>query len=355
MSTAAVDTPPGGTNTDQHPTPTSFRILSIDGGGMRGIIPVHILSILESKLRAKTANPLAQVIDYFDIFAGTSTGSILLSALLLPDEKKRPKFSPDKILELYCNQGKIIFNRSLWKSITSISGIANTKYSDKGLRQVMQMYFGDTHLKDLLKPCLFTAYDIEARRDFFFRQHRARRQAHYDFKIRDLIRASVTAPAMFPVAEVRSQVNRTYHLIDGGTFAYNPALCIYAEVRRLHPKIHAKHMTMLSLGTGIEATPYPYQQARRWGAIKWMRPMYHISSSGTAEAVNFQLQQLFLTCENKDRYLRIDTMLDKENTPDLDDASPENLKRLMDIATELGKQYDKRLDEFTDLLLAHGQ
>ena len=332
--------------------PASFRILSIDGGGMRGIIPVHILSILESKLRAKTSDPLAHLIDHFDMFAGTSTGAILIAGLLCPDENGRPRYSPEKILDLYRDHGRTIFNLPLWKSITSIGGIANTKYSEQGLNRVMRAYFQDLTLKDLLKPCLFTAYDIEARRNFFFRQHRARRQAHHDFKIRDIIRASTAAPVLFPVAKIHSQANRVYHLIDGGMFAYNPALCVYAEVRRCHPEIYAKHMTVLSLGTGIENVPYPYRKARHWGAIRWMRPMHCISSSGMAEAVDFQLQQLFLTCDNKHQYLRINTVLNEQQPADLDDASPESLKTILDIAIEVGKRYDKRLDELADLLLA---
>ncbi len=355
MSAAVASTAHRAASTDRRAETAFFRILSIDGGGMRGIIPAHVLSVLESKIRAKTSDPLASLINYFDMFAGTSTGAILIAGLLCPDENNQPRYSPEKILDLYRDHGGTIFNLPLWKSITSIGGFANPKYSERGLCKVMRMYFQDKTLKDLLRPCLFTAYDIVSRRAFFFRQHQARRQAHCDFRIRDLIRASTAAPVLFPVAQVRSRVNRVYHLIDGGMFAYNPGLCVYAEVRRLHPEIHARHMAVLSLGTGLENVPYPYRQARRWGAIRWMRPMHYISSSGMSEAVDFQLQQLFLTCENKNQYLRVNAVLDEKQPAHLDDAGPESLRAILNIAIEAGKQYDKRLDEFADLLLARRQ
>jgi patatin-like phospholipase/acyl hydrolase len=62
------------------------RILSIDGGGIRGIIPGQILVILEEKLKAKTGNENARIADYFDLIAGTSTGGILTCAYLTPDK-----------------------------------------------------------------------------------------------------------------------------------------------------------------------------------------------------------------------------------------------------------------------------
>ena len=333
-------------------SPKPFRILSIDGGGMRGIIPAHVLSLLEGKLRARTARPLARVTDYFDMFAGTSTGAILVAGLLYPNERGEPRYSCEELIDLYRKHGKTIFHRSWWKSLLPFGGFVNSKYSDHGLRQVMHEYFGDRTLKDLLKPCLFTAYEIETRSNFFFRQHRAKQQAHYDFAIEDVVQASSAAPVLFPVAEVRSCANRLYHFIDGGTFAYNPTLCVYAEARRLHPRLYAKHMLVLSLGTGIENTPYPYRKARNWGAIRWMRPMHQISTGGMAEAVDFQLRQLFLTCDNKNQYLRISPRLDDNPPTVLDDPGPENLASITHVAVELGNQYDRRLDRFAELLAA---
>ena len=83
------------------------RILSIDGGGIRGIIPGQILVILEEKLKAKTGNAEARIADYFDLIAGTSTGGILTCAYLTPDKESplRPKFDAPQVVDLYLNNG----------------------------------------------------------------------------------------------------------------------------------------------------------------------------------------------------------------------------------------------------------
>ena len=82
------------------------RILSIDGGGIRGILPGQVLVSLEEKLKKLDKNKDAKIADYFDLIAGTSTGGILSCMYLTPtDEKnKRPKFSAKKAVELYLDR-----------------------------------------------------------------------------------------------------------------------------------------------------------------------------------------------------------------------------------------------------------
>ena len=63
----------------------AMRILSIDGGGIRGILPGMLLVALEQKLQEVSENPTARIVDYFDLVAGTSTGAILCSAYVCPD------------------------------------------------------------------------------------------------------------------------------------------------------------------------------------------------------------------------------------------------------------------------------
>lgn len=165
----------------------NYRVLAIDGGGIRGLIAVHILEIIEQKIRAYTAEPLAQIADYFDLFVGSSTGSIIIAALLCPGEDGRAKYSPQMIRDFYMEGSKTIFHTSLWQSINFARGITSSKYSDRGLIKILDEHFGQTQLKELLKPCLITAYDVENRRNFFFRQHRALSSPHFNFAVKDVV------------------------------------------------------------------------------------------------------------------------------------------------------------------------
>ena len=93
------------------------KILSIDGGGIRGIIPGMILVALEDKLKRESKNPDAAIVDYFDFFAGTSTGGILTCLLLCPSDTDplRPRFSAREALDLYLQHGNEIFKMSFFK------------------------------------------------------------------------------------------------------------------------------------------------------------------------------------------------------------------------------------------------
>lgn len=93
-----------------------FRILSIDGGGIRGIIPGQILVMLENLLQKLTKKRNARIADYFDLIAGTSTGGILACAYLAPERgSKRPRFSAQEAVDLYLDRGDEVFDLSLWQ------------------------------------------------------------------------------------------------------------------------------------------------------------------------------------------------------------------------------------------------
>jgi patatin-like phospholipase/acyl hydrolase len=107
-----------------------FRILSIDGGGIRGILPGQIIASLEKKLQIATDNPDARIGDFFDLIAGTSTGGILACAYACPDPKNptRPKFTAQEAVDLYLNFGDGIFYKSFLHKATTAGGLFGPKY-----------------------------------------------------------------------------------------------------------------------------------------------------------------------------------------------------------------------------------
>ena len=93
-----------------------MRILSIDGGGIRGIIPGQVLVALEKRLKGLSDDPTARIGDYFDLIAGTSTGGILTCLYLCPhpDQPTRPRFSAEEAVALYFERGAKIFDIPIW-------------------------------------------------------------------------------------------------------------------------------------------------------------------------------------------------------------------------------------------------
>lgn len=120
------------------------RILSIDGGGIRGILAGQILVMLERILQKETRKADARIAEYFDLIAGTSTGGILACILLAPDgSKKRPRFSAAEAVDLYLERGDEVFDLSLWQRFKSGGGLLDEKYSADGLMEALKDYFGD--------------------------------------------------------------------------------------------------------------------------------------------------------------------------------------------------------------------
>jgi len=334
-----------------------IRILSIDGGGVRGIIPARILVDLERKLQQRTANEDARIADFFDLVAGTSVGGLLTCFYLLPEtETQRPRYSSQEAVDLFLDHSQDIFSIPLYHRLSSATGFLDEKYPDTGLRQVLDKYLRDRYLSDLLKPCLVTAYDIRRRRAVLFTSHDAVRRPSKDFRLVDVTRAATAAPTFFEVAYIKSRTNVSYPLVDGGVFANNPTLCAYAEART-HFGGRAADMAVLSVGTGNVRKPYSYEDAKDWGAVGWMRPLLDIMSSGGSETVDYECRLAFDAVESPEQYLRIDVDLDRlppKTTSELDNAAPENLAGLCELGAEAAENMSKQLDAFVDMLVKIG-
>lgn len=335
------------------------RILSIDGGGIRGIIPGQILVRLEEILKKLDKNPKAKIADYFDLMAGTSTGGILTCIYLCPENEKSkaPRFTAAEAVELYMDRGDEIFDISLWQKIKSGAGVLDEKYSAEELEEALEDYLADLKLSELIKPCLITSYDIRRRHAHFFTQHDAKTANSHDFLVRDVARATSAAPTYFEAAKVKAMDNMTYPLIDGGVFANNPTLCAYSEARThnfdgARKKPTASEMAILSLGTGNVDTPYYHKNAKDWGIAQWIKPLIDIMMSGVAETVDYQIKQIYKAVEKPKQYLRIDPDLGLASR-EMDDASTENLRNLKEAGMESARKMDKELTEFAKLLIAN--
>jgi uncharacterized protein len=330
------------------------KILSIDGGGIRGIIPGQVLIALEKKLQAQSGNPKASLANYFDFFAGTSTGGILTCIYLCPSaaDPTQARFSAQEAVDLYVENGDEIFDVPLWKKIQSANGTLDEKYDATELENSLQYYFGDLRLSQLLKPCLIPAYDIKRRTAHFFAQHDfATKGEGKDFLVRDVCRATSAAPTYFETALVKSLSNISYPLVDGGVFANNPALCAYSEVRNALGDPTAKDMFIVSIGTGSENKPYEYKSAKNWGAIGWIRPIIDIMMAGASETTHYHLTKMFSAGGNSKNYVRIQPASLGDAQPDMDDARRGNIQALVEVGIETAQNCTAELDRIVDILL----
>jgi patatin-like phospholipase/acyl hydrolase len=335
-----------------------MRILSIDGGGIRGIIPGEVLVALEAKLQQLSKKPKMRIADAFDLVAGTSTGGILTCLYLCPDgDSGGPKFSAEQAVDLYLQNGDDIFDVSVWKKLESLGGLSDEKYSADTLERVLRQYLGDTLLSDVLKPCLVTSYDITRRQARFFNKADVKDEsadAGRNFYLRDVARATSAAPTYFEPANIMALDRKVYTLVDGGVFANNPAMCACVEAFSLDPELTVENLMVLSLGTGEEDAPYHYSEAKNWGKIAWLKPIIDILMSGVAETVDYQLRMLFGAAKVQKQYLRIQADLADFKDVDgaMDHASEKNMMALEEAGQKVAAAHDKELTAFAKALLA---
>lgn len=343
-----------------------IAILSIDGGGIRGIIPGVILNYIESELR-RIEGDSVRIADYFDLMAGTSTGGILTGLYLLPspENSQRPKYTTQEAVDLYFENGPKIFDLSIWDRIDTLGGLTDEKYNVEDFEKALKTYFGESLLSELLKPCLITAYDIEKRNTVFFNSEDAKERALKNFKMCDVVRATSSAPTYFEPARIYSQGGVAFALIDGGVFANNPALCAYAEARKLNfepvgkadkPKI--ADTLLISIGTGsrsiAQKQPYTYDEFKNAGKLKWIHPLINIMLSGNSETVNYQLMQIYDTMQPPDTkdYHRLAPEIGLAS-PKMDNAKPENMEALRQAGKTFILENQDELDTIVKKLIAH--
>src|SRR5829696_2667123 len=319
------------------------KVLSIDGGGIRGIIPAIVLAEIERRT-GKTTSEL------FDLVAGTSTGGILALGLTKPGPEGKPQFRAERLIELYETEGRKIFSIPVWHRIHSVGGLAEEKYPAKGIEEVAHEYFDDVRLAEAITEVLIAAYEIEKRGPWFFKRRHARDQNGEgdNFLMREVARATSAAPTYFEPLPLEWGPYGKRAFIDGGVHSNNPAMCAYVESMKIHPE--EKDFLVVSLGTGEPTREMPYEEVKDWGLALWAQPILNVVFDGVSDTVDYQLKELLSTDEGEARrYYRFQTVLDI-GKDDLDDASATNIAALKTKAREIIGNNDAALDALCNQL-----
>jgi patatin-like phospholipase/acyl hydrolase len=324
-------------------------VLSIDGGGIRGLIAARVIARLE-ELISEQAGEERRLADCFHMFAGTSTGGLLALSLTVPDpaDPARPRLSGSDLVELYLSEGPRIFGDRLHK-LLSLGGWIAPKHSEARLEAALRDRFGDARLGDALRELIVTSYDMSEPGPHFFKRWRARESADRNVSMVDAGLATSAAPTYFPSHCLGGRA-----LVDGGVFAANPSVAAVVEaLKRRDEEPHhlgAEELLLVSLGTGQHETGHPQSQVRRWGRIGWILPRRQDPAliaaflDGQADAAAHWVENLL----DPGSYYRFQTTLEV-STP-LDDASRSALGQLNRAADRLISEQDGRLRELAGRL-----
>ena len=259
----------------------TYRILSFDGGGIRGIVTTVILERL-------AATPgLEGFLDQAHLLAGTSTGGLLALGIArgLP---------LDAIHSVYVDNGPRIFDDSWLDDLLDLGKLRGADYKIGPLRRVLKRLLGaDTTLGDLERPVLVTAFDLDNEDPDPARRHWKPKIFH-NLPGEDNDAAvpahkaglyTAAAPTYFPTVD---------GYIDGGVYASNPSMCALAQTqdRRYFPDPPPLDgIALLSLGTG-HSLNYIGGKRHDWGYAQWMKPLISIMLDGVSGIADYQCRQM---------------------------------------------------------------
>lgn len=288
-----------------------FRILSLDGGGIRGAFTAACAAEIEKHLGV----PLA---DHFDLIAGTSTGAIIAVALALREPA-------EKIERFYRERGPEIFKRRtpapmpVWKRpITwavdkllrrkgiDYDGLVQSKYEAEKLKGALAEVFGSRTLGDCSTRLVIPSVDLTRGQTVVFKTpHMPTLFRDRKVRVLDALLSTTAAPTYFPHAVV--QAGSAY--IDGGVWANNPSMVAYAETLKIcescsrdgldEPFAHCD-ISLLSIGTGRPT--YALAPPAAGAGLAWWAPhLFDVSSLSQSQGIDFQMRYVL-----GDRYRRID-------------------------------------------------
>lgn len=310
-----------------------FFILSIDGGGLRGIIPVKILQEVE-KIMGSPVHKL------FNLVAGTSTGGLIACAATL-GVNGAPKYNLEDIEKMYVEKGNEIFPRRsyLGRKLHSLQSLFEPDFSSDGIDKVLKSYFSDDdRISSCLTPLFIPAYDLQNNRALFFKSRQAATNTEADAKLYDVCRATSAGPTYLPaycfkyVDAGAPHDNPDRVCIDGGVYMNNPAVGASVEVSKYkadkiynRPDLSYDDIRILSLGTGHYAGTITKLESEEWGQIHWAQHISDIMMQAVNQTSCYEADELTAP----GNHLRFQVSIDNEEHADMTNSSDENRNYLV--------------------------
>ena len=369
------------------------------GGGMRGLIPAHIMT----KIEETTGMRMAHMVD---IFSGPSTGAILNAALTLrhPDEPSQPKYRARHMVRFYEREGIRIFppdgsrefrglihdfnNRTMRLSRLN-NLLRHGHYDPSNLGAALKALYGDAKLHQSLCSLIIPSYNIDSGQmeivaergedsnspvhtmnnvtdrgghAVWLKHIRTNypQNAHArtpDVRVYDAVMASAAAPTYFPCHHFSAQYPKqslptSFSAIDGSIFD-NPCISYLGAIRPHVPPGH--RLVMIVLGTGYTNKSIKKEDWNRYGALGVVDPVNDLPLINIFfNASESALMDAFEDEMGRDLYAFNRPLLNSDPetdpSPQIDDATPENLRRLRFFTEALIEENHARFDNVCHLL-----
>ncbi|ADF54302.1 MAG: patatin [Zunongwangia sp.] len=320
-----------------------FKILSIDGGGVKGVFPAMFLMLLEDELKNRSDGKF-QIYQHFDLITGTSTGGIIAIALALGIPAK-------EIYNLYLDNAKGIFGKkkSFW-----FGQIRNSAHEREFLEKLVRNKFKEINdgveprLDDCKTDVCIPIYDlIQGNPSVLKTKYHPAFERDYHIPAYQAAMATSAAPTYFnPYTSEYVDLKGTKRIfsnkVDGGVMANNPTLVAFLEAIKAF-KVEMSQLEILSLGTGHKKFT-DGNSRKRWGLYYWMRKdkrqrLIDLFMQSQSQLVANYISLLYQGIDKSEKdnpnfiYDRIDVLLNEDNFIDMDESDPTKIKNFAELAS----------------------
>ncbi|CAF3024201.1 unnamed protein product [Rotaria sp. Silwood2] len=319
---------------------SDFNVLTIDGGGVRGIMPAVWLAELERLTKRSTAS-------LFNMMAGVSTGAILAAGLCTPghDNVQEPRYAASDIVKLYVADSNQVFQRTKswlpnsWRQLWQ-----DVKYTDSGRTDLFARYFENMRVSSVLTELVIPAVKSDGRETYLFNRHDCRASTQHNYFLREVLMCTTAAPTYF-----KPYVLDESHYVDGGVQMNNPVIAAYNECIRYG--VAHENIFILSLGTGdyVPDPLHPGAERHLLFYVTHHKEILNMILDGPQYNVDVHMMSLM----GKEKYQRWQVWFDKPI--ELDDIEPPSIELLFENARAYFEEMDaydndKRLGLLLDRL-----
>lgn len=341
-----------------------ITVLSIDGGGVKGVIPATFLAFLESKLQELDGSS-ARIANYFDVIAGTSTGGLIAAMLAAPSlsNAKQPCYEAKDIVPFYLEHSPRIFPCRtgifgwFFKILQTVKVMIGPKYDGKYLRKVTSDLLGGTRVEETLTNVVIPTFDVKCVKPTIFSTFKARSSALMNARLADVCIGTSAAPTVLPAhyfetVDHRTGASRSFNVIDGGLAANNPTLVAMGEITEqmrqkskefpeTKPLDYHRYL-VVSLGTGLPEQDIKFDACRvaKWGIFGWLGrentvPLLQMFMHASSDMTDSYVADLFKAIGCSDQLLRVQDRNIPIAAVAADLSTEKNLRGLVKIAENL--------------------
>ncbi|MEO5644416.1 MAG: patatin-like phospholipase family protein [Bacteroidia bacterium] len=317
-----------------------FLILSMDGGGLRGIVPVLILQ----KIEAITGK---RIRDMFHLLAGTSTGGLIACALSVSDDGTKPLYNLQDVADMYINHGKEIFPpaaKDLYqKLIGKVDSLFAPGYNPNGLDRILVQMFGNRTMKNCTVPIMACSYDLKNNEPVFFKS-RYTQGDFADASLHDVCRATSAAPTYFPAYEMHYDCKDRI-CVDGGVYINNPGMAAVSEISKFGTDPYYKtpvdfgfkDIFVLSLGTGTYKFDMSKPRYAKGGLVSWATRISDVMMQSVNASTIYECKEMLAP----DQYFRVSIEIGDSKYSDMADSSDATRNYLIDqVRTQVSESAD---------------